>query len=68
MNEALLVIVMAALWWAPTFMGLTDLQNRHGVRRVLVWKWTLILCIPVFGWWWYNRKGRAEVDADARRA
>lgn len=67
MPEVLLVVVMAGAWWIPTFMGLTDLQNRQGVRRVLVWKWTLILCIPVFGWWWYNRKGRAEVTSDASR-
>jgi type VI protein secretion system component VasK len=58
------VAVMAAVWWIPTFKALTDLLDREGVRRVLVWKWMALLCIPVYGWIRYYRRGRAELDAD----
>lgn len=64
MSELLIVLVMATLWWVPTFLGLTDLQRRTGVRRVLVWKWTAILCIPFAGAFLYARRGKAELDAD----
>lgn len=53
---------MAVLWWGPTFMGLSDLQRRRGLRRVLVWKWTAVLCIPVAGALLYIKKGRYELD------
>jgi type VI protein secretion system component VasK len=59
-----LVAVMAALWWIPTFKALTDLLDRQGVRRVLVWKWMALLCIPVYGWIRYYRRGRDELEAD----
>jgi hypothetical protein len=65
MSDLLIVLVMAAVWWVPTFLGLTDLQRRTGVRRVLVWKWIGILCIPVLGAYLYARRGKAELDADA---
>jgi hypothetical protein len=65
MSDYLIVVVMAVVWWVPTFLGLTDLQRREGVRRVLVWKWTGILCIPVLGAYLYMRRGKAELDADA---
>ena len=64
MSDLLIVLVMATLWWVPTFLGLTDLQRRTGVRRVLVWKWTAILCIPVVGAFLYARRGKVELDAD----
>ncbi|MBA3628149.1 MAG: hypothetical protein H0W55_00505 [Actinobacteria bacterium] len=63
MNEALAVVFMAVVWWAPTFIGLTDLQGRRAVPRVLVWKWTAILCVPVAGALLYRIKGRRELDA-----
>lgn len=63
MNEALAVVFMAVVWWAPTFIGLTDLQGRRAVPRVLVWKWTAILCVPVAGALLYRTKGRRELDA-----
>jgi hypothetical protein len=65
MSELLIVLVMATIWWVPTFLGLADLQRRTQVRRVLVWKWTAILCIPIAGSLLYARKGKAELDADA---
>ena len=64
MDDLLLVLVMAVVWWVPTFLGLADLQRRSGVRRVLVWKWIGILCIPVAGALLYARRGKAELDAD----
>jgi hypothetical protein len=64
MSEFLVVVVMAVVWWVPTFLGLTDLQRRVGARRVLVWKWTAILCIPVLGAFLYARRGKRELDAD----
>ena len=64
MSEVLIVLVMATVWWVPTFLGLADLQRRTGVRRVLVWKWTAILCIPIAGALLYARRGKAELDAD----
>ncbi len=63
MVEALAVVAMAALWWMPTFIGLTDLQGRSAVPRVLVWKWTAILCVPVAGAVLYRTVGRRELDA-----
>jgi hypothetical protein len=66
-NDFLLVLVMAVVWWVPTFLGLADLQRRSGVRRVLIWKWTGILCIPIVGALLYSRRGKAELDADAAR-
>ena len=65
MTDLLIVLVMAAVWWVPTFLALTDLQKRTGVRRALVWKWTGILCIPILGAYLYSRRGKAELDADA---
>jgi hypothetical protein len=66
MSELLIVIVMAVVWWVPTFLGLADIQRRASVRRVLVWKWTVILCIPILGAFLYSRRGKAELDADVR--
>ncbi|MBA2425735.1 MAG: hypothetical protein H0V60_01480 [Actinobacteria bacterium] len=60
--ELVLVCAMAVLWWVPAFKALTDLQAREGVRRVLVWKWTAILCVPVAGALLYQRRGRQELD------
>ena len=63
MIEALAVVLMAVLWWVPTFIGLTDLQGRRAVPRFLVWKWTAILCVPVAGAILYRTRGRRELDA-----
>ncbi|HEX7099967.1 MAG TPA: hypothetical protein VF377_12065 [Acidimicrobiia bacterium] len=63
-GELVLLAVLAGVWWVPTFLCLNDLQNRPGVRRVLVWKWTAVLCLPAVGaalYWW---RGRQELDAD----
>jgi hypothetical protein len=62
-TEAVVVALMAVLWWAPTFYGLTDLQTRAGIPRVYVWKWTAILCVPVAGALLYRNRGRRELDA-----
>ena len=64
MSDLLLVLVLASVWWVPTFLGLADIHRRSGVRRVLVWKWTGILCIPIVGALLYSRRGKAELDAD----
>ena len=64
-GELAILAALAGAWWIPTFLCLHDLQNREGVRRVLVWKWAAILCVPVLGaalYWW---RGRPELDADA---
>jgi hypothetical protein len=66
LNEFLLVVVMAAVWWGPTFICLSDLQRRRGVRRVLVWKWMALLCVPVGGALFYWTKGKKELEEDAR--
>ena len=63
MVEVLIVGVMALVWWAPTFIALTDLQRREGIPRVYVWKWTAILCLSVAGALLYRNKGRRELDA-----
>ena len=67
MSESLAVVLMAAVWWVPTFVFASDLQRRHGVRRVLVWKWWAILLVPVAGWILYWRKARAQLDRDAEQ-
>jgi phosphotransferase system glucose/maltose/N-acetylglucosamine-specific IIC component len=49
-SELAVVAVMAAVWWGPTFVAITDLQKREeGVSRPLVWKWYALLCVPVAG-------------------
>ena len=65
MNDLLAVALLAAFWWAPTFLCIADLQRREGARRVLVWKWWAILCVPVVGWLLYWKRARAELDRDA---
>lgn len=67
LSELLLVAVMAAGWWIPTFIALAELQRRDDVRRPLIWKWSARQVLPVVGYLWYFRRGRAELDADARR-
>lgn len=64
MGEYVLLAALAALWWIPAFLCLNDLQSREGVRRVLVWKWTAVLCVPTVGAAVYWFRGRAELDAD----
>lgn len=56
MGEALLVLVLAVVWWIPAFMGLADLQRREGLPRPQVWKWTAVLCVPVLGALAYFRR------------
>lgn len=63
MTEYAVVATMAALWWIPTFVCLSDLQRREGLRRVLVWRWTVVLCIPVLGAVLYWFRGRPKLDA-----
>jgi hypothetical protein len=68
-SQLILVVAMAVVWFVPTFIALSDLERRQHVRRVLVWKWRVILCIPVAGAPLYFRRGRAELDRDlAERA
>jgi hypothetical protein len=64
-TELLFIAVMAAGWWIPTFVALAELQRRDDVRRPLVWKWSALQALPVAGYLWYFRRGRAELDADA---
>lgn len=64
--ETLTVLVSAAVWWIPTFIGVNDLQQREGLPRHLVWKWAAVLAIPVAGaalYWW---RGRPALDRHAR--
>lgn len=59
-GDALVVLVSALVWWIPTFIGLSDLQNRQGLPRPVVWKWTAVLAVPVVGaglYWWRGRPG-----------
>lgn len=64
--EVVILAGFAVVWWVPTFRSLTDLQRRDRVPRVLVWKWTAVLCVPVLGAWLYEHRGRAELDGAAR--
>jgi len=65
-EDLLLVVILAACWWVPTFLALADLQRREGLRRVVVWRWTAILCVPVVGALLYFGRGRRELDAEGR--
>lgn len=56
MADLLVVALLAAVWWIPTFLGLADLQRRDGLPRPLVWKWTAVLCVPVLGALAYFRR------------
>jgi hypothetical protein len=63
-SELAVVAVMAAVWWGPTFVAITDLQKREeGVPRPLVWKWYALLCLPVAGAILYHRRARGELEA-----
>ncbi len=63
-SELAVVAVMAAVWWGPTFVAITDLQKREeGVPRPLVWKWYALLCVPVAGAILYHRRARVELEA-----
>ncbi|MGH9243158.1 MAG: hypothetical protein ACRD29_02330 [Acidimicrobiales bacterium] len=71
MTEFVILAVMAVVWWIPTFRAMTDLQGqqrRHAIPRSLAIKAYLLLTVPVVGWIWYWRRGRARVThaADAR--
>ena len=59
-GELVLLAVFAAVWWVPAFLCIHDLQQREGVRRVLVMKWSAILCVPTVGAVLYWTRGRAE--------
>lgn len=66
MSDLAVIAGMAAVWWVPTFLALTDLQRRVGIPRPLVWRWTAWLCVPVLGAVLYFRRGRAELDRVSR--
>jgi hypothetical protein len=75
LNDSLLVVAMAAVWWVPTFVCLSDLQRRSEasakrppdkrIRRVVLWRWTALLCVPVAGALLYWIRGRRELDSAA---
>ena len=75
LDNFLLVVAMAALWWVPTFVCLSDLQRRgvansemphdKRIRRVVLWRWTAVLCVPLVGALLYWTKGRRELDGAA---
>ena len=67
MQDALAVVISAAVWWIPTFLGLSDLQRRAGLPRPVVWKWTAILVVPVIGAVLYFWRGRQSLDAQRNR-
>ena len=46
-GETVVVLISALVWWIPTFIGLSDLQNRQGLPRPVLWKWTAVLAVPV---------------------
>lgn len=50
------------------FMGLADLQRRERLPRPTVWKWTVMLAVPVIGPLLYHRRGRPALDARQRTA
>jgi hypothetical protein len=67
-RETLLVLVLAAVWWAPTMFAVRELHDREGDRRVLVWRWTAIIAVPLVGpVLWYLRGRRAMDDDPGRR-
>ncbi|MGI8574396.1 MAG: hypothetical protein ACR2MA_03425 [Egibacteraceae bacterium] len=66
-TETLAVLISAAVWWVPTFIAATDLQQRDGLPRHLVWKWSAVLAIPVAGAALYWFRGRPELDHHAQR-
>lgn len=70
MADTIVLLICAVVWWIPAFMALSDLQQRDGLPRKLVWKWTGVLCVPVIGPAVYFRRGRPTLDArrDTRRS
>jgi hypothetical protein len=65
-GEVLVVLVCAAVWWIPTFLGLSDLQRRDRLPRPTVWRWTATLAVPVVGPLIYQRWGRPALDRRRR--
>jgi hypothetical protein len=49
-------------------MGLADLQRRERLPRPTVWKWMVLLAVPVVGPLVYHRWGRPALDARQRTA
>ncbi len=62
MNDAVIVLICAAVWWIPTFLGLSDLQRRERLPRPTVWRWTATLAVPVVGPLAYRMWGRSSLD------
>ena len=62
MSELLALGLLAGLWWIPTFVGLAELHNRPGLRRVVVWRWTALLCVPVAGAALWFTRGRQQTS------
>lgn len=66
-QDQLLVIVLAIVWWLPALFAMQQLHAREGDRRVLVWRWTAIIAIPIVGPLLWFRRGRGVLDADPGR-
>lgn len=64
MDNIVAVVISAAVWWIPTFVGLTDLQARQDLPRPVVWKWTALLAVPAIGPAIYYWRGRPALDGD----
>ena len=63
-RDTVVVVVLAVVWWAPTMFAIRELHDRDGDRRVLVWRWSAIIAVPVLGpALWYLR-GRDAMDLD----
>lgn len=69
-SETIVVVACAVVWWIPAFIAMSDLQQREGLPRRLVWKWAGVVCVPVVGPPIYFWRGRPALDArrDARRS
>lgn len=69
-SDTIVLLVCTVVWWIPTFLAMSDLQQREGLPRSVVWKWTAVLCVPVIGPPVYFWRGRPALDArrDTRRS
>lgn len=61
--ETIVVVACAVLWWIPAFIAMSDLQQREGLARRLVWKWAGVIGVPVVGPPIYFWRGRPALDA-----
>lgn len=54
--ELAVIVVLAVVWWIPTFMAFHDLGQREDLDRGQRLRQGAMLLVPLAGPLWYRRK------------